>query len=370
MKGLINKIVISACFVLSVTTASFVQAQVPDFDPEALDISEFLKAGSQDASTLMGQYLNPVFRGFGFGANGGWYNTAAAHKSLGFDLTVSVMMAQAPESDYFFEYLQSNYSDNLSLLSGDPMNGSTVFGDPNTTWVMQSTVSDPNGIIPDVSTSFSAPPGIDYDDLGIADARGLVPFVMVQGGIGLFKNTDLKIRWMPKMEFDVGGTPFSAEMLGLGIMHDIKQWIPGIKHVPIDISALVGYNRIKSVIGLESDAPGSIQGENQEGEFSINSFTYQLVVSKKLSILTIYGGGGYSTASTDLKVTGTYEIEDSGNDLLPPVVLTDPVNENFKSDGWRGSLGLRLQLAIVTLHADYTFQEYNMLTAGLGISIR
>jgi hypothetical protein len=36
----------------------------------------------------------------------------------------------------------------------------------------------------------------------------------------------------------------------------------------------------------------------------------------------------------------------------------------------RYNLGMRLKLAIITIHFDYTHANYNVLTAGLGISFR
>ena len=362
MKALSKKVALVGVAVLSLcVTPAFSQTNIPD--PEAFDISEFLRAGEEDASQLMGEYLNPIFTGFGYGANGGWYNTAATHKPFGFDITVSVSAAKAPEKDYFFDFMSSNYV-NTSRVQGDG-EMSTIFGDPFENSELQSSFTDESTGVT-VNTTFPAPPGIDYDDIGF-DARGWVPFVMVQGGIGLFKNTDLKIRWVPTITSDELGFEFG--MLGAGIMHDIKQWIPGIKHVPIDISAFVGYNRINSKVLIEGTAPGAIQGENQEGEFGINSFTYQLVVSKKLSILTLYGGAGFNNATTNLKVLGTYEIPDE-IDPLDIITLTDPVDEKFTSSGWKGTLGMRLQFAIITLHADYTFQEYHTITAGLGLTVR
>ena len=369
MKALNKKVAFLGVVMLSFFFTPAMAQTVPSIpDPEAFDISEFLRAGEEDASQLMGEYLNPVFKGFGYGANGGWYNTAATHKPFGFDITVSVSGAKAPDEDFFFDFMASNYV-NTSLASTSPTStGSTVFGnpDPNDNLILQSSFTDETTGV-SVNTTFPAPPGIDYDDLGIDFARGYVPFVMIQGGIGLFKNTDLKIRWVPTTTSEDLGFEFG--MLGAGIMHDIKQWIPGIKHVPIDISAFVGYNRINSKIFVDNTAPGAIEGDNQTGEVTVNSLTYQLVVSKKLSILTLYGGAGFSNASTTLKVLGTYEIPDE-IDPLDIITLENPVDEQFTSEGWRGTLGLRLQFAIITLHADYTFQEYNTIKAGIGITVR
>ena len=46
----------------------------------------------------MNAYLNPVIEGLSYGFNGGWYNTAKAHKTLGFDLGVSMNAVFIPTS--------------------------------------------------------------------------------------------------------------------------------------------------------------------------------------------------------------------------------------------------------------------------------
>jgi hypothetical protein len=42
--------------------------------------------------------------------------------------------------------------------------------------------------------------------------------------------------------------------------------------------------------------------------------------------------------------------------------------KNFS--GLRANIGLRIKLAVVTIHADYTRAQYNVVSAGLGISFR
>ena len=146
-------------------------------------------------------------------------------------------------------------------------------------------------------------------------------------------------------------------MFGVGVMHDVKQYIPGIKELPFDLSAFVGYTSMKMDVGFNSNDP------DQKGEFKSTATTIQALISKKLSVLTVYGGVGYNIANTTLGVSGTYDL---GYGAQTPL--------NFKiegnASGPRATAGLRLKLAILTLHADYTLQEYNTLSAGIGLSVR
>ncbi|MEL7003540.1 MAG: DUF6588 family protein, partial [Bacteroidota bacterium] len=58
--------------------------------------------------------------------------------------------------------------------------------------------------------------------------------------------------------------------------------------------------------------------------------------------------------------------DDSGESIN----YSDPVNIEVSAGGPRITAGMRLKLAIFTLHADYTLQEYNTLSVGFGFNFR
>jgi hypothetical protein len=158
------------------------------------------------------------------------------------------------------------------------------------------------------------------------------------------------------------GDDASLKIFGIGIMHDVKQWIPGIKLLPFDLSGFVGYTRFK----LENyfDREGN---PDQRGLFEMNATTLQGVISKTFSVLTLYGGMGYNIANSNLAMKGSYDINDDG-EIGPNE--SDPLDLKFSASGFRTTAGFRLKLAVLTLHADYTLQKYKCLTVGLGISVR
>src|SRR5690554_6366090 len=80
------------------------------------DIDRYMEAGTEDASKLLKEYLTPALNGFGYGINNGWHNTAKAHKTLGFDLTVTVCDVTVPSSNALFTFRNSD-SQNLRLAS-------------------------------------------------------------------------------------------------------------------------------------------------------------------------------------------------------------------------------------------------------------
>ncbi len=113
-----------------------------------------------------------------------------------------------------------------------------------------------------------------------------------------------------------------------------------------------------------------IRGDNQESIFDINNWTVQGLISKKVSVLTIYGGLGYSSVTSSLKMNGTYEITDDAQPEMSGIVFEDPVNICYKEGVARATAGFRIKLGFFTLHSDYTYQKYHTLTAGFGFSFK
>lgn len=320
------------------------------------NFGEFLHEEVAESKALMGAYISPLMKATSLGLNQGWYNTAKAHKTLGFDLTISVSGMTIPESDKFFNVENLKLSHfSLSQDSPDYPNAPTIFGGEREPEYLYR--SDPDD--PSTEEAFTGPPGLDLKE-NIKTNMWPVPIVNL--GIGLPKNTDLKVRYVPSIDIGDNGT---FNMWGVGVMHDIKQYIPGIKLLPFDLSGFFGYTKLDLTYDLSDN---DIAGENQRGELGMSATTIQAVASKKFAVLTLYGGVGYNIAKSNLALKGTYDINDDGdtNDNFE----TNPLELDFSASGLRATAGLRLKLAVFTFHADYTVQKYKALNVGFGINVR
>ena len=332
----------------------------PNAQAQDFNFDEFLRAGASDANTLISNYMKPAMTGFGYGINGGWYNTAKTHKKLGFDLTISVNAAQIPDADEFFTFNNSDYT-NIRLASGTSAQTPTLMGPDSNGPVLEafSTVNV-GGMQQEIVSQFNAPRGAGLGSFNV------VPVPTVNLGIGLIKNTDLKLRYVP----EVNTKDFKMNLIGFGIMHDIKQYIPFLKRLPIDVSVLAAYTDAD----IEYDLNGlGLNGSNQLAIYDVTAWTAQVLVSEKLALLTVYGGLGYNSATTSLAMTGTYVIQEAqniGGQQIAEQTLVDPIDLEFDSNGVRATVGLRIKLAVLTFHADYTAQEYNIISGGFGIALR
>jgi hypothetical protein len=193
-------------------------------------------------------------------------------------------------------------------------------------------------------------------------------------GIGLPKNTDLKIRYIPS----INSGDFSFDYFGIGVMHDLKQWIPGLKLAPFDFSGFIGTTTMTTQIGFDTGDinQDDFEARNGAAVLKTTSTTVQGIISKKIGIFTPYAGVGYNIASSSFDLKGTYQYKDdngtpdpSDDDISDPI--KDPISLKFSEGNTpRVTVGARFKLLILTLHADYTIQKYSTFSAGIGLSVR
>jgi hypothetical protein len=330
------------------------------FSTQAQDLgglTEFLKAQKDDANTLLKSYITPSINAISNGTNSAWYATGKAHKTLGFDLGVSISAVFTPTSDEYFTPTLSSatkFTNTTSPGAGAP----SVVGPEDVTTYTSTYDPDGAGPLPSQSFTINGPKGLDpKKNIGVS----AIPVPVVQLGIGIVKNTDLKIRYAP----EVKSNSVSFKMFGIGVMHDIKQHIPGIKNLPFDLSALAAYNSISGDASLAGGS-GGVTSTDGKLSYKLNSWTVQAIISKKISVLTGYLGLGYSSVSSTVNMTGTFTIPAA----VGSFPVKDPLAMDLTNSGARLTAGLRLKLGPIYFNGDYTVQKYNALTVGFGVAVR
>jgi hypothetical protein len=315
--------------------------------------------GTANLQELAKGYLSPLSKDFGSLINNGWYNTAATHKRFGFDLTVAYSMVSAKSNEKYFTVpnLTGVQFDGTSALKD---NAPTAYGSHKELPNFHYTSGLNNG------RSFQGPGG-NNNDLSI----GALSIPTIQAGIGLFANTDLRIRYTPEIKINDN----KLSNWGVGIHHDIKQHIPGLKSLPFSLSVFVAYSQLKAIADLSGVYAAS--GTKQEGVGDTKAYTAQVLISKKLAIVTLYGGLGYNGSKTDYSIKGTYIVDHAvynGNNVAllgAPYTLTNPFGSQTKLSGVRATAGLRLNLGPVILNGDYSYvNSKGLITAGFGFTVR
>ena len=287
------------------------------------------------AEKLIEAYFTPMSESFGSGLNSGWYNTAKPHSLGGFDLTFTLNTVIIPNSAETFNIKEAGGD----VFTSNSEEASTIFGSIETTEMTYnpSLLPAPTGV-----TTFDMPGG--FETLAI-------PLPILQAGIGLIKNTAIDIRYMPMLNLgDVG----KVNLFGVGIKHDLLQWIPGIGDVvPMSLSLQGGYTTLDTELKIAG----------QEVSLNTKATTINLVASRKLLMVTGYAGVGYNSSTTNFSADANFEL--SG------IKFQERITMDFESkNNLRANVGLRFNITLLTIQADYTFAEYPTATLGVGVSLR
>lgn len=330
------------------------------------DVVEFLKGGKNDAGALFQAYLEPYAFALGDGLNNGWYNSAETHKLFGFDLSVSVSAIQIPEQAKTFNI------NSLGLVN------MTVTGSG-----IAPTVAGPDQAGPLISVKdnqgnplveFNSPNGLGMD---------IVPVPMAQIGFGLLPHTDVIGRFVPEMKYDNSGDEMKIGFWGVGVKHNFKEWIPVLKSLPFDASLFGSFSEVnaQSALSFTPDDYGvnnvSVTFVNADDQFlkvKTKTSKFGLIVSKKIGVLTLFGGLGQSTSESTIDLVGKYPMvtkaSGPGYEITEEGALIDPVAIQFKSQNISVDAGLRLKIAVISLFASVNKSEYTSYNVGLSLGAR
>ncbi|MDP4269484.1 MAG: hypothetical protein Q8909_05100 [Bacteroidota bacterium] len=330
------------------------------------DITNIFKAGG-DVSKLLDGYMAPAGTAFATGLGSNWYNTAATHKTLGFDLTASVGIIQTPSSAQTFSFSNLEYltptSGTMPTFVGKEKNGQTFTSTQTINGKPVVTLNTPGGV------------------------SNILPAVNLQFTIGLPKGNDVSFRYTPELNYN----GFSGKLWGAGLKHDVKQWIPGVKLLPFDASVMVGYTKLdlnykfpeSAVITPEKlvDDPAYLAdgvrddlGYSRQGfGISASALMANLIISKKLMFFTPYIGMGITKTDYKISLNGVYPIYKGLNssNKVEWENRDNPFNLTKQETMPGLTAGFRLKmLAVLAINAQYTLQKYSVASVGIGINFR
>lgn len=358
------------CFL--VTPAAFAQVD---------DVGRILQASTEDANLLVSEYLKPFGSGFGASINTGWTNTARPHKKFGFDITITAGLAVVPGSDKTFDVSQIGLQQ-LELESGSStvqtINGSDEV-DVTTTLAAYETINGQRTKL----FEFDMPTGTGF---------GYVPAPEIKAGLGLIKDTEIMVRFVPEVSISDYGT---FKQFGVGAKHGINQWLPGGNLLPVDISIMAGFTNLNVTSEFDITAEDVITDPNntenpyagqpstwegQKVDIDTDAFTINALVGKTLPVISIYGGIGLETSTVSIATPGTYptivpnpdfETDPQNEDPLLVDTIDQPIDIELEGgNSFHALAGFRLKLSVFHISASYTLSNYSTLNAGFGFTFR
>ena len=187
---------------------------------------------------------------------------------------------------------------------------------------------------------------------------------MINAGIGLVKETEIDIRYIPTYNYKLGfAGKGSIGLWGIGVKHDVLQWIPVVGDViPMNLSLQLGHTALNTKFDVESAA-----GAQQTVELDVQATTVNLIASKKILMLTAYAGIGYNSSKTNFNTNTAFTLKTENNNIN----LDVPLEMQFATQNEiRTNIGLRFNLTVIAIQANHTFSRYPVTTLGIGISLR
>ncbi len=322
-------------FLISLTT-TFSSAQLFD------NLDNVLKATIQDAQTLFDAYVGPLGQSLTYSLNSGWASSAKTHKKLGFDITFGAASPNVSDAAKSFKIADLE----LNELKSTATTASTVFGansSTNFSYNLKGT---------GISQSLEMPGGLG-DNLKINS----IHTTYLQLGLGLFFDTDLMVRYVPKLKNQ--GAEFG--LFGVGFKHNLMQYFGFLDKLPLNISALASYSKMNLDYQLSSI------NTDQMVNYDVDTFTIQALGSLDFPIISIVGGIGYGIGNVTFDMLGDYNIPLADGTSK---TLSDPLKSEKEYTGTHAMIGARANLLFLKIFANYTLQEFNTLNVGVSVSFR
>ncbi len=332
---------------------------VVGYQLQAQDLQEQVKKLGRDAAI---GYVSPILSGWGNDLNSAIYYSADLHDVLGFDIGVKVALSRFKDEDKVYQLtLPPVIGVKASTLGysvpGDPVinfvagvdydqviTANSAVGPKDNTPIRlkgNKTVSIPGygtTTIPINRTLLELPGGFDIGNIG-------VPLLMPQLGVGLPLGFEVMLRYVPTVS---AGDAGKFNYIGFGVRYDVDQWLPVS---PVDIAV----HFMTQKMNFKSKSDNDI--------FSANATAFGAEVSKKLFILTLYGG--FQIESSKLTFA-----DFTGYDPITAQNIVYPGFEVEGSNKSRFTVGARLLLLLINVHVEYSIAKNPVLAAGVGISIR
>lgn len=262
-------------------------------------------------------YILPAVTAFGTDLNAGLFNSAKVLKPFRFNLGFTIVGSQIASGDKKFTATNPD----ASLYSEATVETPTVFGDNTQVGVFHSNY-------PGVVNDLVMPSGINLD---------IVPLVTPQINMGLPWGNEIMVRYLP--EYDLKKDIGKVKYWGAGLKHSISYHIP---FCPVDLAVQGSYQDLKI---------GDI--------IEIKDMAANAEISKTFFIMTLYGGIGYE--KTTLSADYTYQQPTTNGTSIDVPISFDVDGDNQ----YRGTIGAKFRLLIMSLYGEYSISKYNNYAAGL-----
>ena len=295
---------------------------------------------ADDLVFLSAQYVDPAAEAAVYQSSGGWF-TSAKKKEL-WDLEISIQgnILFIPNKNREF-LIEESQLQNLIIQGPETTALSpTALGGDNTVVL--------EGHIDEDVFEFDSPEGLN---------ESYVKHAQIQAGLGLWFGTTFIVRYSPKIKFD----KTYYQILGVGLQHNVSQWIPFLNESGFDIAGLITYSNY-TVSDNFSDINLPLETVLNSVKVDGESYMFNLIASKQVKKFNFSTALGMTTTNFE------YTIGGEGEFVLPILnrVLNAADNSlnNFKMD-----LGVDYKIHDFSINTMLTFGNYTNLIFGVNYNL-
>ncbi len=338
------------------------------------ELGMLISESIEDTESAVKAYGGPFLKAIGTDFNTGWVNTAAPHEWGNLDLKLVGTASIAPQDDLTFRPAEYGLDEQNSGIYTEQESLPTIFGEESTASIQALATSEDGEQIRTTTT-------IPLITLGVRGA----PMIMPQADIGFFGGTQIMLRGLPPIKMPTYSQLKSLETsyFGVGILHDIKQYIPEFQASGFSWSVYLTHSSADLSLGGPfytdedvreyaninvQDADQPVDYSSQKMNFNSKGYSVGTIISNRFKIITIFGGLEYVTSSTNLNLQGDYPYVNFSGQLEHIANIIDITEETGRM-GFNAGLKADLSFLLISVSASFVSRGYSTVAASLGFQL-
>jgi len=292
-----------------------------------------------DLIYLTGKYVEPAAQATIYQSSSGWFKTAKAQELWDLDISFQANALFLPKNKR-----------NISVSESELVNLG-IQGDQTTANIPTALGGESDvvfeGFIEEDALEFDAPEGLN---------QSVFNYFQLQASLGLWKGTSLITRYSPKVK--INKTHF--QIFGVGLQHNISQWIPNADATKFNLAALVSYSnyKVSDEFSPANLVLGTINAIDVKGE----SYLFTILGSKSVNKFDFTAAIGVTSS------TFSYTIGGDG-ELLLLVLNTALTTLEDNETNLKGDLGVNYNFSKFSINSNITFGRFTNVVLGFNYTI-
>lgn len=338
------------------------------------ELGMLISESVEDTEAAIKAYGGPFLKAIGTDLNTGWASSGSPLRwgDLNFKLVGTASFA--PEDDLSFRPAEYGLDDPNSGIYTEEEILPTIFGE-ETSASIQARATSQNG--EQIRTTTTIP----LLTLGVRGA----PMLMPQADVGFFGGTQIMIRGLPPVKVPTYNQLRSLETsyFGMGILHDIKQYIPDFQSSGFSWSVYLTRSTANLSLGgpfytdedIREYANEDVQHpdevtdySNQQMNLDSKGFSVGTIISNKFKIITFFGGVEYVTSSTSLNLEGDYPYVNYSGEIEHLTDIFD-ITEETGRIGFNAGVKADISFLMLSLSGSLVRGGYSTLAASVGFQL-